>query len=71
MLCAGQVYQMVHGEIWALNNSARHGVWNGHRSRARTHLICDLLPSPELIRLLAEGERDLGQPIQQPAAAAG
>ena len=43
---------------WALNNSAPHGVWNAHATQARTHLICDFLPSPELLGLLARAERD-------------
>ena len=48
------------GEAWALNNSAAHAVWNAHPERSRTHLICDFLPSPALLELLARGERDLG-----------
>jgi Aspartyl/Asparaginyl beta-hydroxylase len=63
MLCAGQAYQMLPGEIWALNNSAQHGVWNRHPSLSRTHLICDFLPTAELNRLIAEGDRTLGRPI--------
>jgi len=46
--------------VWALNNSATHGVWNAHATAARTHLICDFLPSPELIGLLGQAERELG-----------
>lgn len=60
MYCAGLAYRMQPGEAWALNNSATHGVWNAHSSEARTHLICDFLPSPELLGLLAHAERDLG-----------
>lgn len=71
MLCAGQAYQMAPGEIWALNNSASHGVLNGHQSQSRTHLICDFLPSAQLLDLIADGERGLGRPIQHAAAAAG
>src|SRR3954451_20814260 len=71
MLCAGQAYQMLPGEIWALNNSAQHGVWNRHPSRSRTHLICDFLPTPELNRLIAEGDRALGRPIVEVEATSG
>src|SRR3954470_14170922 len=30
MYCAGQTFRMRPGEVWALNNSATHGVWNAH-----------------------------------------
>lgn len=61
MLCAGQVYLMQVGEVWVLNNSTTHGVWNEHVRLSRTHLICDFLPSPALLELLARGDRTLGQ----------
>ena len=61
MYCAGQRYVMRPGELWALNNSAPHAVWNADPKRARTHLICDFLPSTPLRNLLAAGERDLGE----------
>jgi hypothetical protein len=61
MLCAGHCYVMQPGELWALNNSAMHGVWNADESRSRTHLICDFLPTPALCELLATGERNLGE----------
>jgi hypothetical protein len=60
MYCAGFAYRMHPGEVWALNNSAMHGVWNAHATQARTHLICDFLPGAELIALLARAERELG-----------
>src|SRR5262245_43067932 len=60
MYCAGLSFRMRPGEVWALNNSATHGVWNAHVSEARTHLICDFLPGPELLGLLARSERELG-----------
>jgi hypothetical protein len=60
MYCAGLAYRMQPGEVWALNNSAMHGVWNAHATEARTHLICDFLSSPELLGLLARAERQLG-----------
>jgi len=60
MLSRGRVYLMRPGEVWVLNNSDIHGVWNADAALARTHLICDFLPTPELLALLARGERDLG-----------
>jgi hypothetical protein len=68
MLCAGCAYQMRPGEIWVLNNSADHGVWNRHPSLSRTHLICDFLPTPELVALVREGDRNLGEPLAKNAA---
>lgn len=61
MFSAGRSYRMRPGEVWALNNSAPHGVWNADPQAARTHLICDFLPSPGLLDLLARAERDLGR----------
>lgn len=63
MLSAGRAYAMKPGEVWVLNNSTYHGVWNRHSSEARIHLICDFLPTPELLALIAAGERDLGRPL--------
>ncbi|MET0225012.1 MAG: aspartyl/asparaginyl beta-hydroxylase domain-containing protein [Dokdonella sp.] len=60
MYASGLSYRMAPGEIWALNNSAIHGVWNGDHEQARMHLICDFLPSPALLALLAAADRDLG-----------
>ncbi len=62
MYCDGQVYRMAAGEVWALNNSTVHAVWNRHAEQSRTHLICDYLPSGGLLELLAGAERDLGEP---------
>lgn len=61
MVAGGRVYHMGPGEVWILNNSAMHGVWNDHESQARTHLVCDFLPTPDLLVLLARGERGLGR----------
>ena len=65
MLCDGLGYQMAPGQVWALNNVAVHAVWNAHPSLARTHLICDFLPEPSLLQLLAGGERGLGRPLPE------
>lgn len=61
MHCMGFCYRMRPGELWALNNSAMHGVLNADESRERTHLICDFLPTPELEQMLAGGDRNLGE----------
>jgi hypothetical protein len=60
MYCAERSYRMAPGEVWALNNSTVHGVWNADPARSRTHLICDFVTSPALLDLLARAERDLG-----------
>jgi hypothetical protein len=60
MMSASLWYQMVPGEVWALNNSAVHGVVNAHEDRERTHMICDFLPGEGLSQTLARGERNLG-----------
>ncbi len=70
MFSSGFGYRMRPGEIWVLNNSAEHAVWNRHPSLPRTHLISDFLSSPELTSLLAEGDRDLGIPISEVDAVA-
>ena len=61
MLCDGLCYVMQAGDLWALNNSAPHGVWNADPTRERLHLICDFLPTADLYSLLAAGERNLGE----------
>lgn len=60
MVSRGLCYSLQAGEVWLLNNSANHAVWNAHPSRSRTHLICDFLPSPALLDLLDRAERQLG-----------
>jgi len=61
MYCENASYLMRPGEVWALNNSTVHAVWNAHESASRTHMICDFLPTPELLNLLQSAERTLGQ----------
>ena len=65
MVCDGLCYLMRAGEAWALNNSALHAVWNADPTAARTHLICDFLPSPALLDQLARAERDLGRVVPE------
>lgn len=57
MLAAGAIYRMREGEVWVLNNSATHAVWNAHPTLARTHLIWDVVPGEALLALLQRGER--------------
>lgn len=54
-------YLMRAGEVWALNNSGPHAVWNAHDRLPRTHLICDFLATPALAELLLRAERALGE----------
>lgn len=62
MFSIDRCYRMRPGEIWALNNSARHGVVNADASASRLHMICDFLASPALVDLLARADRSLGEP---------
>jgi hypothetical protein len=66
MICDGLAYLMKPSEVWVLNNTTVHGVWNAHATLSRTHLICDFLPDPQMLDRLAKGERGLGSPM--PAA---
>ncbi len=59
MMCANLTYQMRAGEVWAINNSEVHAVWNADSTRSRTHLICDFIPNAALLALIASGEKDL------------
>jgi hypothetical protein len=65
MVCGGLSYVMRPGEAWALNNSTTHAVWNAHASLARTHMICDFMPSRVLLELLARADRTLGRPVPE------
>lgn len=60
MVCRDLCYRMDEGEVWALNNSASHAVWNAHSQLSRTHLICDFLPDARLLDLLSRGDATLG-----------
>jgi hypothetical protein len=63
MIAGSLSYLMKPGEIWVLNNSAPHAVWNADPERSRTHMICDFLPTPALLQLMAAGDRSLGQRV--------
>lgn len=58
MVCRGRAFHMREGEVWALNNSNLHAVLHDG-TQARTHLICDFLPTPELEALTLTGDRAL------------
>ncbi|MDE1897462.1 MAG: aspartyl/asparaginyl beta-hydroxylase domain-containing protein [Xanthomonadaceae bacterium] len=58
MVCRGRAFHMREGEVWALNNSNQHAVLHDG-TQARTHLICDFLPTPELEALILAGDRSL------------
>jgi len=60
MYCAGKSYRMRTGEVWVLNNSDMHGVWNASSDQSRTHMICDFEPSSTLLECMERGERHLG-----------
>lgn len=63
MVAGSLCYSMQPGEAWVLNNSGPHAVWNADPQRSRTHMICDFLPTPELLQMLAAGERNLGRRV--------
>lgn len=64
MVAGSLCYLMKPGEVWALNNSGPHAVWNADPQRSRSHMICDFLPTPALLQLLANGDRNLGRHIE-------
>ena len=64
MMAGSLCYLMKPGEIWVLNNSGPHAVWNADPDRSRTHMICDFLPTPALLQLLAQGDRSLGRHVE-------
>jgi hypothetical protein len=64
MIAGSLSYLMKPGEAWVLNNSGPHAVWNADPQRSRTHMICDFLPTPALLQMLAAGERDLGRRVE-------
>ena len=61
MIAGDAVYRMSEGEVWALNNSAMHAVWNASKTQSRTHLICDFLLTAALEQLLGSADRTRGE----------
>lgn len=64
MMAGPLCYLMKPGEVWVLNNSSPHAVWNADPERSRAHMICDFLPTAALLQLLALGDRTLGRQIE-------
>lgn len=64
MIAGSLCYSMKPGEVWVLNNSSPHAVWNADPELSRTHMICDFLPTPALSELMAAGDRALGRRIE-------
>jgi Aspartyl/Asparaginyl beta-hydroxylase len=60
MIAGELTYSLRAGEVWVLNNSARHAVWNAHPGLSRTHLIWDVVPTSALLALLQQGDRRCG-----------
>ena len=48
------------GEVWSINNLARHAVKNGDAAGYRTHIICDFLPEPDVLERIALADKTLG-----------
>lgn len=69
MVAGESSYVMRVGEVWALNNSALHGVWNADPRLARVHLICDRTPDEALLAALRTAQRGLGRRIAKDVAA--
>ncbi|MFT3906329.1 MAG: aspartyl/asparaginyl beta-hydroxylase domain-containing protein [Steroidobacteraceae bacterium] len=68
MLAGEHSYIMRPGEVWVLNNSGRHAVWNADDA-TRIHLICDFMPDDALLELMARGQRDCGVPLDEEVTA--
>jgi hypothetical protein len=60
MYCNDHCYHMKVGEVWSINNFARHAVKNGDPDGYRTHIICDFLPEPDITEKIAAADRSLG-----------
>ena len=60
MFVEGKSFRMQPGEVWALNNAGTHGVLNDDPGDSRIHLICDFVPTPALVAMIAAGNPHLG-----------
>jgi hypothetical protein len=60
MYCNDHCYHMKVGEVWSINNLARHAVKNGDATGYRTHIICDFLPEPDVLERIALADKTLG-----------
>jgi hypothetical protein len=51
IFCNGQFFHMAEGEAWMLNNLAPHAVINDHANLERVHLIFDVFPDKETVKM--------------------
>ena len=61
----GAFYQMKLGELWMINNHKIHGAINNHASQDRYHIIFDVEPNAETIKLLEDCDTSLGYQDEQ------
>jgi hypothetical protein len=59
LFCNDLWYDMVPGEVWALDNLTPHGIYNSG-AQPRINVLADYLPSDPLVHLIAGGEHGLG-----------
>ncbi len=59
--CNGEFFHMPTGEVWAVNNLADHAVINDDPISERTHVILDVHPIQETVKLVNRGDRTLGR----------
>ena len=60
VFAGGRFYQMKVGECWMLNNFENHAAINTHENINRYHLIFDVEPNEDTMKLLQNAEVDLG-----------
>ena len=59
--CAGKFYNMGKNELWMLNNMRKHSALNLHKKEGRFHLIFDVVPTAETMKLIRGGDTSLGK----------
>lgn len=59
LYCNGLWYEMVSGEVWAIDNLRPHAIHNA-TGRTRINILADYVPSTQLVGLIADGDRGLG-----------
>jgi len=58
--CAGKFYNLELNDCWMLNNMRKHSALNLNHHTGRYHLIFDVVPNEETIRLVEKGDASLG-----------
>ena len=53
-------YHMKLGELWMVNNHRIHGAINNHTTKDRYHLIFDVEPNEDTMKLLSHFDKSLG-----------